>query len=85
MHLVDTVCTASGYHTICTSSIVEAVAVRFYEQQCQPSSVYAFPACQKPPENRALLGEGVLDSICNESYCGCSSSPTSRMLYIFEQ
>ena len=32
------VCTASGrYYIACTASVLDAVEIRFYEQQCQPS------------------------------------------------
>ena len=53
-NLVDTVSTGSGiYHTSCSSTVGDAVAVRFYGQQCQPSGGCAWSAC--PPQNHDKL------------------------------
>ena len=43
--------------TNCTASVVDAVVVRIYKQQCQPSSGCAWPAYPKT-ENRASIAGG---------------------------
>ena len=73
---VDTVCAESvGYHTVCTASVADEVAGRFY---VQPSCGCAWPAF---PINGKLghpsLGPWVVDTICTASIVqGPLSIPT---------
>ena len=48
----------------CCRSWISLDIVRFYEEQCQPSSGSAWQACPKTVNRASLLGEGGVDRIC---------------------
>ena len=69
---------------------MDAAAVRFMSSNVShPAGVHDMFATNphpSPPENRkkrAHRWKGVVDTMCTASYCGCSISPTTCMLYVF--
>ena len=73
---LDTVCSESGrYIMYCMWYILYSM----HDISC------AWSACKNCKIVLPSLGGGadVVDTICSASYCGCSSSPTSCILYLF--
>ena len=58
---------------------------RFYEEQCQPSSGSAWPACQKTGNSSTIAGTGGVDTICTADCHTAVTAPTRVGCVVWSQ
>ena len=63
-HLKFYVVCINSRRYVCCSEWIGLDITRFCEQQCQPSSGSAWPACQKNGKSGPIAGAGRFDTIC---------------------